>query len=183
MALTNINCQCIGIPVPQPNPAQRYAYPLSAVNPATNANGPITFVAGTETFNFSANSIPSAVKPTGIMSAWVDTSAVPVGTNLIIQAGLQKFTIAGGTPGGYIIIAPTQSPFQLTITVSPNTAGPYSVVIILYNYNVYFTGQTSGAPLSGGTSGGTSGGSSGGSSGSSGGGSPGGGGGSKGGLL
>lgn len=143
----------VGIPIRQNDPPEgRYSYPLS-LPAAGGGGGPITFTTGNEVFTLDTNSFPDRVKPSAILSMWVDASNVPAGKNLFIQIGAQLFTIAGGTPGGYLIVTPGQNPVEISITTNGG-AGPYTIAVILYNYNVFFTGQGGGnAPIGAGSGG------------------------------
>ncbi len=133
----------VGIRQPEP-PEGRKMYPL---------NPPLDFVTGNETFVWKTLSLGNA-PCSGIMSAWVDASALPTTNNLIISVnnGTQKFFVQGGTQG-YIVIT-AQMPVQFDISVDGGTG---LCTLIPYNYNALFTGGTTQqAPVASSSGGGAS---------------------------
>lgn len=145
-----------------------------AMNLASNSggsagdDGQINFATGAEVFTFDSNSIRGNQKPRAIVSAWIDATNLAAGKTLTIQCSngqklvLQNTTAAAGQgPQGYYIL-PLQSPFK--ITISTNNGAALTVVIILYNYNVAFTGfqQSGNLPASAASSAASAGGSTGG---------------------
>jgi hypothetical protein len=144
----------VGIRQPEP-PEGRKMYPL---------NPPLDFVTGNETFQWKTLSLGN--QPcSGIMSAWVDASALPTTNNLIISVnnGTQKFFVQGGTQG-YIVIT-AQMPVTFDISVDGGTG---LCQFIPYNYNALFTGgttQAQPAPVASGSGGGAGSGASGGGAG------------------
>jgi hypothetical protein len=166
----------VGLSQLDPHPSARIAIPLSSNSGGSGGDdGNFNFPTGAEVYTFTSNSIRGPNKPKAITTMWVDASALAAGKTLTIQCSNgQRFVITAGTAGYFIV--PLPAPF--TLTVSTNNAAATTVVIILYNYNVAFTGfsqQGSAATAqAGGSSGTPSGGGSGGSGGSGGGGKGGG---------
>lgn len=169
----------VGLSQLDPPVRERIAIPLCSNKDAASGgdDGAIIFPTGGEIYVFDSNSIRGFVKPRAITAAWIDATNLAAGKTLTVQCSNgQKFILQNTTaaafqgPQGYFII-PLPAPFK--ITVSTNNAAALTVTIILYNYNVAFTGLQTGASVSvagtGGASGGGSG-SGGGSTGGSGGG-------------
>lgn len=128
-----------------------------ALNLASNSGGSagddglIQFLTGAEVYTFDSNSVRGNQKPRAITSAWIDASALAAGKTLTVQCSNgQKFVLqnttaaAGQGPQGYFII-PLPAPFKITVTT--NNGAALNVVIILYNYNVAFTGFQTGSYL------------------------------------
>lgn len=140
----------------------------------SGGGGGVTFALGTEVFQFNSNQTPGSQPPRRILSMWVDASGLTTGKNLVITTPFQTFTIAGGTPGGYIVLI---APVPFTITFSTN-AGTGTIFLIAYEFNALFVGapgaRVAGAGGGTGGSGGTGGGGGGGfaETGGSGGGRP-----------
>jgi uncharacterized membrane protein YgcG len=172
--VNNIFSSPVGLSQLDPPASKRSAFPLATNNGSGAGNdGSINFVTGAEVFQFTSESIQGPRKPAAISSMWVDASNLAAGKTLTIQASNgQKFVVAGGTQGYYII--PLPAPFILTIMT--NAGAAVSVNVTLYNYNVAFTGfesqsasSAAKAATGGGTgNGGTGGGGTGGSGGSGG---------------
>lgn len=100
----------------------------------------ITFAIGNEVFTWNSNSVPSSVKPRRIISLWIDATGLTAGKNLIVQAGRQTFVVPGGTSQGFSIFA-GNPPFNVQISTNGGTG---TVHVIAYDYNVLFTGTSSG---------------------------------------
>ncbi len=122
----------LGLRQPEP-PEGRKAFPLDVVD----------FTADGQEFDFNSTAKMGPTQPSGILSMWVDASALTAAKNVYLQTSLQTFTIAGGTQG-YIILT-SQMPFNLKITADAGLRG--NLNIILYNYNVFNTGTTVTAPV------------------------------------
>lgn len=124
-----LSAQMVGLT--QAEPAEgRKAIPINGA----------TFVSGVEVFGFNSSNLAPA-PPTSIVSMWVDATLIAPAVSVIINTGLQNIVVQGGTQK-YIILT-CQNPLQLTISLSGVGAG--NVPIILYNYNVEFTGVFTGA--------------------------------------
>lgn len=132
----------------------------------TNGGDGMVFATGAEQFQFSTEQIPGPQRPSAIMGAWVDASAMAAaaGKNIVITTPWQTIIFAAGNQG-YIPITVQRGPF--TCVISAQGAAIGTLKVIFYNYNPLFTGSVATAPASGGS--GSGGGSSGGSSGSGGG--------------
>jgi hypothetical protein len=167
--VNNIFTSPVGLSQLDPPASKRSAFPLATNNSGAGSgnDGSINFVTGAEVFQFTSEAIQGPRKPAAISSMWVDASNLAAAKTLTIQASNgQKFVVAGGTQGYYII--PLPAPFILTITT--NAGAAVSVNVTLYNYNVAFTGfesqgsaaakaATGGGTGNGGTGGGGAGGS------------------------
>jgi hypothetical protein len=137
----------------QPFPPDGFnAYPINAPN-----SNNIPFVTGNEQYQF--NSFGRYNPPSAILSMWVDASQLVVsgaGKNAYIVTPLQRIVVPANSQG-YIILT-SQMPFNILISVDAGlVTGP--LALILYNYNVFFTGQNGSAGNSGGGGTGGSGGS------------------------
>lgn len=129
----------------QPTPLTAQMLGLTQAEPAEGRKAiPIngaTFVTGAEVFGVNSSNLAPA-PPTSIVSMWVDATLIAPAVSVIINTGLQNIVVQGGTQK-YIIIT-CQNPINLTISLSGVGAG--NVPIILYNYNVEFTGVLVGTP-------------------------------------
>jgi len=118
----------------------------------------MNFATGAEIFNFSTNQIPEAQRPSGIMGAWIDATAMAAaaGKQVTVQIGTQVFVVLAGTQT-YVVCAQTV-PCNTKVTAQGGATGQCQVT--LYNYNPLFTGQgaVSTAASGGGGAGGTGGG-------------------------
>lgn len=108
-----------------------------------NGKAGLAFTTGAEIFQWNSGALQSGQRLTAILSAWVDNTAMPIAASsdppnfLVLQIGRQTFRIPAGVQT-YILCAPY---LPTTVTVSASTfGGPYGVQVILYNYNVSFTG-------------------------------------------
>lgn len=124
MQPTPLSAQMVGLTQAEPTEGRK-AIPLTAV----------TFVTGAELFGFNSGNLAPA-PPTSIVSMWVDATLIAPAVSVIINTGLQNIVVQGGTQK-YIILT-CQNPLAATISLSGVGAG--NVPIILYNYNVEFTG-------------------------------------------
>lgn len=142
----------IGLSQLDPPVKKRIAIPLCSNSGGSGGDdGLINFVTGAEVYTFDSNSIRGNEKPAAITAAWIDASNLAAGKTLTIQCSNgQKFVLqnttaaAGQGPQGYFII-PLPAPFRITVTT--NNGAALTVVIILYNYNVAFTGFQTGNQL------------------------------------
>ena len=158
----------VGLSQLDPPIRERLAIPLASnTGGSAGDDGLVNFVTGAEVFVFTSMSIRGPQKPKAITTAWIDAANLAAGKTLtVLCSNGQKFILqnttaaAGQGPQGYFII-PLPAPF--TITVSTNNGAALQVVIILYNYNVAFTGFQMGnnlpanAAVSGSTGAGSSG--------------------------
>lgn len=108
-----------------------------------NGKAGLLFATGVEVFQWNSNALQSGQRLSAILSAWIDNTAMPLPASdtdppnfLTVQIGRQTFLIPAGVQT-YILCAPYM---PTTVTVSANIEGPYGVQVILYNYNVNFTG-------------------------------------------
>jgi hypothetical protein len=144
--------QKIGLRLPIPPKGEGFnAYPVNS----PGANG-IVFATGSEIFQFS--SWGKYNPPSAIMSFWADASlCAGAGLNAILATPNQRFVIPVSTQG--YVICTEQTPFNLTVSAAAGFTGTFK--LILYNYNVFFTGQSGsggGNVAGGGASGGSGGG-------------------------
>lgn len=140
------------VPIPQDEPKEgRMGIPL-LVNGAD-----MNFVTGTETFQYNSNSfIAGGVRLSGILSVFIDASAIPTGKNVAVSNGLITVIVAGGDQT-YALI-PTSMPGIITITSPSGGTGVVKVVLFNFNINAMGTYVTQGSGSSG-NSGGSGGGS------------------------
>lgn len=152
-----------------PRSAPKTQYVLGA---SSGGGDGMNFAAGTEVFQWGSEAVPYGLKPRRIISLWIDASALTAGKNLTITTPTQKIVVAGGTQT--YAIATLNAPFTMSISTNGGTG---IVNVTAYDYNVLYTGLSSGVTSSPGSAGttGTTGGGSGGSGGYQGGGSGGGG--------
>lgn len=144
--MTQLFSSPIGLSQLDPPIKERIALNLASNIGAASGgdDGLINFPTGNETYTFDSNSIRGPQKPRAITAAWIDATNLATGKTLTVQCSNgQKFILqnttatAGQGPQGYFII-PLPAPFKITITT--NNGAALTVVIILYNYNVAFTG-------------------------------------------
>jgi len=138
---TQLYSSRIGLRQPEP-PEGRFAFPLGS---QAGGGGGFTFgAAGTDVFTFTSLSIGGQLKPSGILSMWIDATQISAGTgtakNLKIQLQNQLIVVPLGSQG-YIIVT-SEMPFTLTATIDGTLQNPGTANVILYNYNVFYTGST-----------------------------------------
>jgi hypothetical protein len=135
----------IGLSQLDPQVKERLALPLASNSGGSAGDdGLIHFATGNEVYTFDSNSIKGNRKPRAITSAWIDATNLAAGKILTVSCSngqkfiLQNTTAAAGQgTQGYFII-PLPAPFKITVTT--NNGASLDVTIILYNYNVAFTG-------------------------------------------
>jgi len=110
----------------------RFAYVLGA---SAGGGDGLPFLVGNEIFTFNSENINSFVKPKSIQSIWIDAFNLTASQLINLFFNEQQVVIAGGKQG-YIVLA-VKVPFILKVTSS---GGIGTVNIILYNYNVFYTG-------------------------------------------
>lgn len=128
MAPTPLQVTMLGLVQDEP-PEGRKAIPV---------NG-IIFATGAEQFSINTQSIAPA-PPKSIMSLWVDATNIAPGLSVNINTGLQNIVVQGGTQKYLTITCQTPTVFVVSLT---GGAGAGNVGLILYNYNVEFTGMFS----------------------------------------
>lgn len=116
-----------------------------------NGKAGLNFASGTEVYQWNSGALSSGQRLTAILSAWIDNTAMPLPAEdtdppnfLIVQIGRQTFQIPAGVQT-YILCAPYM---PTTVTVSESASvgeAAFGVQVILYNYNVSFTGANAGA--------------------------------------
>ena len=160
--MTNAFTQAIKLRQAEP-PEGRTMYPVGT---GDGGGDGLNFATGNEVFQFSTNQVRGPQRPSAIMGAWVDASAMAAaaGKNIVITTPFQTFVFAAGNQG-YIPVTVQPGPFTCTIKAQGGATGLLN--LIFYNYNPLFTGSVATAPAAGG--GGSGGGTSGGSGGSGGG--------------
>ncbi len=125
--------------IPQPEPKEgRLAIPLVENN--GNSSG-ITFVTGDEIFSWNSDSLQGPQKPSSILAFWVDATNLTAGSVVYITIGNQTFFIPTGQSAsaqGYYICT-SSIPANVTVKTKTGVAG--TLQLILYNYNVAFTGR------------------------------------------
>lgn len=135
---TNLNAGRIGLRQAEP-PEGRDGFVLG---PAFGGGDGLNFATGAEVFSFNSSSIQGPIKPSAIMSMWIDASALGTATPntavLKIVTPTQTFIVQGGTQG--YLICTSQVPFTLQISCS-GAANTGTVKMILYNYNALNTGN------------------------------------------
>lgn len=145
--MTQLFSSPVGLSQLDPPIRERIALNLASnVGGSAGDDGQISFPTGAEIYTFDSMSIRGPQKPKAITAAWIDATNLAAGKTLTVQCSNgQKFVLQntsanpGQGPQGYFIV-PLPAPFK--ITISTNNGAALTVVIILYNYNVAFTGFT-----------------------------------------
>jgi hypothetical protein len=133
--------------IPQENPREgRLALELGISGMAG-----LSFATGTEVYQWDTNSLQGPQRMSALLSAWVDATAVPVAAPtdppqfLYVKIGRQTFAIPAGTQT-YLVCTPVM-PANIIISTNAGASDPpYVVQVILYNYNVNFTGGIATVP-------------------------------------
>jgi hypothetical protein len=137
----------------QPIPREGFnMYPVNAPG-----NGGIPFVTGNELYQFDSFGNGYA-PPSAILSMWVDASGITTAgaaKNVYLDTPDQHFVVPLGSQGYVIITEPSQA-FRIKVSADAAAAGTFK--LILYNYNVFFTGNSNpGSASAGGQAGGSGG--------------------------
>jgi len=143
----------------QPEPPEgRQMYPMGQ---GQGGGDGLNFATGAEVFQFDSETVPGPQKPSAIMGAWIDASAMAAaaGKNLVITTPYQTFVFAAGNQGYIPITIPKG---KAVIKINAQGAPTGIVTVIFYNYNPLFTGSVATAPPQGTYTGGGTGGSGGG---------------------
>lgn len=131
----------------QPGPPEgRMNIPL--VNSGTQA--PIVFTTGSEVFSWTSEAMAQGgVRPSSILSAWIDASmlvasgATGATGNLVIDTGLQRVLIPVGTQGYFILTCRNPALLKIFVEALPSPAvvtGP--IVVVAYNFNILAIGES-----------------------------------------
>lgn len=97
------------------------------------------FATGNEIFQWGSESVPSGVKPRRIITLWIDASNLTAGKNLIVSTPIQQIVVPGGTQT--YAIATLNAPFTMKISTNGGTG---LVNVTAYDYNVLYTGISTG---------------------------------------